>query len=92
MEVLGFDEDCVLWVRYRGSQREAVLVMHLNKKACSLPLPVPAGTWHRVLDSAQACWSGPGDTVPENIESSGTCTLSLPGESAVVLLRAKGGA
>jgi len=92
MEVLGFDEDCVLWVRYRGSPREAVLVMHFNRGACSVPLPVPAGTWHRALDSAEKCWSGPGSTVPESIESGGACTLSLSGESAVVLLSTKGGA
>jgi maltooligosyltrehalose trehalohydrolase len=92
MEVLGFDEERVLWVRYWGSPRESVLVMHLNKGACSVPLPVPAGTWDRILDSAETRWSGPGSTVPANIESGGTCTLSLPGESAVVLFRAKGGA
>ena len=92
MEVLGFDEDCVLWVCYRSSPREAVLVMHFNRGACSVPLPVPAGTWHRALDSAEKCWSGPGSTVPESIESGGACTLSLSGESAVVLLSTKGGA
>jgi maltooligosyltrehalose trehalohydrolase len=92
MEVLGFEKEGVLRVRYRGSRREAVLVMHLDKVACSVPLPVPAGTWNRVLDSAEARWSGPGSTVPANIESGGACTLSLPGESAVVLLSTKGGA
>jgi maltooligosyltrehalose trehalohydrolase len=92
IEVLGFDEEGVLWVRYRGSPREAVLVMHLNKGACSVSLPVPAGTWDRILDSAETRWSGPGSTVPANIESGGACTLSLPGESVVLLLTAKGGA
>jgi len=92
MEVRGFEEEGVLWVRYRGSPREAVLVIHLGKGACSLPLPVPAGTWHRILDSAQECWSGPGGTMPETIDSGGTCTLSLPGESAILLLSSKGGA
>jgi maltooligosyltrehalose trehalohydrolase len=92
IEVLGFDEEGVLWVRYRGSSREAVLVMHLNKGACSVPLPVPAGTWNRILDSAETRWRGPGSTVPANIESGGACTLSLPGESVILLLTVKGGA
>jgi len=92
MEVLGFEKEGVLWVRYRGSQREAVLVMHPDKGACALSLPLPAGTWHRILDSAEACWSGPGSTVPATIDSGGAGTLSLAGESAVALFREKGGA
>ncbi|MGE5844436.1 MAG: malto-oligosyltrehalose trehalohydrolase [Syntrophaceae bacterium] len=91
MEVLGFDEGCVLRVRYPGARREAALVIHLGKKDRELSLPLPAGTWHRILDSAQACWGGPGGALPATIESGGTCTLSLAGESAVLLLRAKGG-
>jgi maltooligosyltrehalose trehalohydrolase len=92
MEVRGFDGEGVLWVRYRGSGREAVLVMHFNKGVCSLLLPVPAGAWHRTLDSADVCWGGPGSIAPATIESGGGCALSLAGESAVLLLNAKGGA
>jgi maltooligosyltrehalose trehalohydrolase len=92
MEVLGFDENRVLRVRYPGSEREAVLVMHFNKEACTLSLPMQAGTWHRILDSAEKCWGGPGSIVPATVDSGGVCTLSLPGESVVVLFRAKGGA
>jgi maltooligosyltrehalose trehalohydrolase len=91
MEVLGFDENCVLLVRYRGAGREAVLVMHFNKAACTLSLPVPAGTWHRILDSAERCWSGPGSPVPATVDSAGACALSLPGESAVLFFKATGG-
>jgi maltooligosyltrehalose trehalohydrolase len=91
MEVLGFDESCVLQVRYRGTGREAVLVMHFNKGACTLSLPVPAGTWHRILDSAETCWSGPGSPVPATVDSAGACALSLPGESAVLFFKATGG-
>jgi maltooligosyltrehalose trehalohydrolase len=92
MEVLGFDENRVLRVRYPGSEREAVLFMHFNKEACTLSLPMQAGTWHRILDSAEKCWGGPGSIVPATVDSGGACTLSLPGESVVVLFRAKGGA
>ncbi len=92
MEVLGFDENRVLLVRYRGSEREAVLVMHFNKGACTLSLPLPAGTWHRILDSAERCWSGPGSPIPATVDSAGACALSLPGESAVLFFKATGGA
>jgi maltooligosyltrehalose trehalohydrolase len=75
------------WTR-EGS--EAVALFHFGEGDAPVEvpeLPVPAGRWRRVLDTAEERWAGPGSAIPEEVESTGRVSLRLAGRSAVLLAR-----
>ena len=61
----------------RSDTGEVVVVFHADGVPASAPIPLPAGGWHKELDSADDCWGGPGSTVPDRMESDGEATMQL---------------
>jgi maltooligosyltrehalose trehalohydrolase len=61
----------------RSHAGEVVIVFHADKVPGSALIPLPAGVWHRELDSADECWGGPGSAVPHRMESDGKVTMQL---------------
>ena len=62
----------------RSDTGERVVVFHADGARASVPIPLPAGGWHKELDSADECWGGPGSTVPDRLKSDGAAPIQLP--------------
>jgi maltooligosyltrehalose trehalohydrolase len=73
----------VLTVRRAGDSAAAV-VLHFGDTPTGVTLPLPAGTWAKRLDSAADRWHGPGERLPERIESPGEVPLPLAPRNVAV--------
>ncbi len=87
MEVQGYEQSGVLYVRRWWADAEAVLLLHFGQDPATVTLPLPAGRWHKHLDSAEAVWGGPGSPVPAELLSAGDIVLTLPPESCILAVR-----
>jgi len=87
MEVLSYEEQQVLCVRRWSQDQEVVIVFHFGESAVSLALPLPAGHWHKRLDSAEEQWQGRGSALPLVLPSTGEVRLTLPPTMVVLLVQ-----
>jgi maltooligosyltrehalose trehalohydrolase len=87
MEVLSYEEQQVLCVRRWSQDEEVVTVFHFGETSVSLALPVPAGHWHKQLDSAEEQWQGRGSSLPLLLPSTGEVRLTLPPTMVVLLVQ-----
>lgn len=86
-EVWWNERQQVLGCRRWAAGSEVCTIFHFNAQTASIAVPVPAGLWHAILDSAQwspECASNP---VPREFESTGELILELAPSSAIVLQR-----
>src|SRR5262249_31153667 len=84
MEVIGEEKSCTLFVHRWTDENRVVQVYQIRKDAGETRWPLPPGTWHKVLDSADSRWQGPGGSSPDQVNCDGTLSLKLPGRSFVV--------
>jgi len=89
LEVLGYEKTEVLAVRRWVQEEQAIAAFHFGEAPSSLAFPLPAGRWHKQLDSAEERWSGPGSLVPARITSEGEVDLSLSPQSFVLFISRK---
>jgi len=77
LEAKGFDECKLLFLRRWSEANEVVIVFNFNQDCTSVTLTVPAGRWHKRLDSAEEQWQGKGSNIPERLNSKGEVSLNL---------------
>lgn len=82
LEAEGFEGDRVVMMRRRRQGQEVFVVFNFNITDVSFAAPAVAGRWKKILDSADAAWSGPGSSLPEEIMAGER--LTLPKLSATV--------
>jgi maltooligosyltrehalose trehalohydrolase len=87
MEVLGYESSRVLYVRRWWTHAEAVVILHFGQTPTSITLPLPEGSWHKRLDSAEAIWDGAGSVVPAVVLSTGEVVFTLPPETCILVVR-----
>ena len=81
-------ENCdALFVRRPHHHGEVVTAFHFGAEPARTPLPLPHGTWSKLIDSAEGRWSGPGSQAPAMIDSKGEMSLALTPKSFVVYAR-----
>jgi maltooligosyltrehalose trehalohydrolase len=73
-----------------GERGQLSLLAHFGERAEEVTLPLPAGQWLRLLDSADERFGGPGSLVPAEIAAHGQALLTLPPWSVAVLRREAG--
>ncbi|GIX47331.1 MAG: malto-oligosyltrehalose trehalohydrolase [Candidatus Tectimicrobiota bacterium] len=83
-EVVRHERARALSVRRWHDGDEVLLLLCFGSAPASLTVPLPAGQWHKRLDSATARWQGPGSPLPEVLHSDGEVTLT-PAPQSVVL-------
>jgi maltooligosyltrehalose trehalohydrolase len=88
MDVFGNEKRGLLSVRRWSGESEVLSVFHFGEAQWHFCLPVPAGSWQRLIDSADARWGGAGVSVPETLESDGELALSVRPKSFIVLSKA----
>ncbi|HYI16647.1 MAG TPA: DUF3459 domain-containing protein, partial [Thermomicrobiales bacterium] len=86
-EVIAYEVERVLYVRSWHAGHEVVLALNFAESEAEVALPVPAGDWTRVLDTADSRWGGDGGEMPERVTSDGRVTVAIAGRAAVVLER-----
>jgi hypothetical protein len=69
----------------RWSEDDAVLmVFHFGTAQASVTLPVPAGRWHKRLDSADQAWHSPGSALPPLLIGDEDVNLPLSPQAVVL--------
>ncbi len=87
MNVIPLEKKNTLAVYRCGKPADAFAVFHFGEKTQQVELPLPAGRWTRILDSAEERWHGPGSAVPAAIQSRGNAVLALAPRALVLFSR-----
>ncbi|BAF59767.1 1,4-alpha-glucan branching enzyme [Pelotomaculum thermopropionicum SI] len=66
-----------LLVRRWSSSSEVCIILSFNGKTIKTALPLPAGNWRKLLDSAEERWLGSGSKVPAALASQGEVGVTL---------------
>ena len=74
------------WTQREHRTSEVAMVFYFGEESTPVELPLPAGSWLPLLDSAEARWKGVGGTPPSGFKSSGSVQLVLKSWSALVWL------
>jgi maltooligosyltrehalose trehalohydrolase len=77
MDVRGIEEHRLLFLRRWSGDNEAIALFNLDDGQTSVTLPVPAGRWHKRLDSAEERWHGRGSVMPQRLSLKGEVTVTL---------------
>jgi maltooligosyltrehalose trehalohydrolase len=85
IEVLDDPAQETLCVRYRHEPNEVVLWFYFGSQPTQILVPLPAGAWRTLLDSAAPQWQGPGRELLETLNSTGHITLTLAPTSVLLL-------
>lgn len=90
LEVIYEEPDRLLLLRRWTETDEACLLLFFGADVSTLVVPLPAGRWEKVLDTADGRWQGDGSAVPAALDSPGRVDLTLGPRSAVVFIRERG--
>jgi maltooligosyltrehalose trehalohydrolase len=81
MEVYDTGADNCLFMRRWNNEDQVFVVFHFGEKDTAIEIPSGGGTWRKVLDSADALWSGPGSLLPGSIDGGRRTALRMKGRS-----------
>ncbi len=70
-------KDRLLLIHRFSEGNEVVLVFNFSQNQSSVTIPIPAGRWHKKLDSAEERWWGEGSIMPEQLDTKGEVTITL---------------
>ncbi|KJS72449.1 MAG: malto-oligosyltrehalose trehalohydrolase [Desulfotomaculum sp. BICA1-6] len=86
MEVLDREPERLLFLRRWSGADQVCLVLSFNQASTTTTLPVPAGRWQKLLDTAEEQWLGLGSSAPGEFESPGALEITV-GPKACLLFR-----
>ena len=84
--VHAFEEQKALLVLRGSHESPALIAFNLGDHETSLTCQIPAGSWARLVDSAEQRWRGPGSATPETF-SEGQVELTLRPKSFALFTR-----
>jgi maltooligosyltrehalose trehalohydrolase len=82
-----FEEQQVLLLRRWADGSQLCMAFNLGDNEACLNLPVPNGTWKKLLDSSDQRWAGSGSTVRDVLTSHGQVELRLASKSFCLFSR-----
>jgi hypothetical protein len=68
--------------RFRGEI--VCLIFNFSDRPARVRLRLIEGSWHKLIDSAEHRWMGPGSTVPDSLQISGPAQLEASAQSVVL--------
>jgi maltooligosyltrehalose trehalohydrolase len=89
LDVIGYDRENVLFLRRRRGEDEIVSLFNLGDSTTSLIVSLSPGNWHKLIDSAEERWTGPGTQIPQILASGGNITTTLPPQTFVLFILRK---
>jgi maltooligosyltrehalose trehalohydrolase len=87
LNVVADDDHQILFARRWAGSDEAFLIFGCNSRQITMPVPLPAGRWKKILDSADQRWLGPGSSLSDEIESNGRIEATVAPHSVVLFVR-----
>ena len=87
LDVVADPDHRVLFVRRRIRFDEVFLIFGFSEQQKTMPSPLPAGRWKKILDAAEQRWLGPGSLVPEVIESNGRFEMPVMPHAVLLFVR-----
>ncbi|MDA0988993.1 MAG: DUF3459 domain-containing protein [Chloroflexi bacterium] len=87
LEVVPDMEQQVLVLRRWSNEGQIVAAFNFSGTANSAVLPVPHGPWHKLMDSSEEQWLGPGSTAPSEIASMEDVRVDLSPWAAILYVR-----
>ncbi|MBI4512527.1 MAG: malto-oligosyltrehalose trehalohydrolase [Gemmatimonadetes bacterium] len=82
-------EDGLLCARRWAEGSEVFAAFHFGADHATVRLTLPAGTWHKRLDSAEERWLGTGSALPVSLESEGELEVRFSRQSVALFERAR---
>jgi len=89
LDVIGYDRESMLFLKRQRDQDEIASLFHFGDSTTSLTVPLSPGNWHKLIDSAEKRWNGPGAQIPPILASGGNITITLPPQTFVLFIRRK---
>ncbi len=89
MEVTALYGDRVIFVRRWSGEDEVWAAFSFSGNRSPVSLPVPAGRWRKLLDSAEDVWLGGGSETPEALVSRGEVRISISPKACLLFGRVK---
>lgn len=77
MEVSSLAPARAMAVRCWSARREIVTIFHFGTQRVTVLADLARGSWDKILDSAEARWSGPGSDLPLRLDSRGRSDFAL---------------
>jgi len=87
MEVFGFEEERVLFVRRWSGDSEVFAVFNFGDAEATVVVSVPEGGWRKLLDSADERWQGKGSPLPPVLRSEGEAALRLSPKALALFVK-----
>jgi len=84
MHVIDMPHGQSVCIHYWAEDEAVFVVLCFAAAPVSVEWPLPSGLWRKRLDSAEERWNGSGSSIPAEINSSGSMSLTLPGTSCLV--------
>jgi maltooligosyltrehalose trehalohydrolase len=83
-EVRDYKTSGLLFIRRWIEGNRAITVFNFNDAPSSTVLPITAGRWHKLHDSSEERWLGPGSRLPRELDSAGEVSVTLAPRSLAV--------
>jgi len=77
IDIRGFEDYKLLFLHRWKEDSEVMAVFNFSDNQVSSTLPLPAGHWHKSLDSDDERWRGKGSNIPELLYSKGDIALTF---------------
>jgi maltooligosyltrehalose trehalohydrolase len=84
-EALALEATDGVLLTVHAPERPVHVILHLGDEDATLTLPLPAGRYEVVVDSADGAWLGPGSAAPKSFPSKGEVRMHLRPRHAVVI-------
>lgn len=77
----------VIFMKRWSGDSEVFIILSFSDHHTAIDLPVPAGKWRKILDSAEAQWQGEGSRAPGTLDSPGLTQIALNPLSCLMFAR-----
>ena len=84
LEAVGYESPKALFLRRWCPQGQVAAVFNFGREPAWVAVPLPPGQWHRLMDSAEEKWRGPGSRSPSELTSKGEINFDLPLQSFIL--------
>ncbi len=81
------EEDRLILVSISSPGTHFLILLHFGEAENIVRVRTSAGSWKKVLDSAEISWAGPGSLTSSTIVSNGHSEMRLQPASVVVLAK-----
>ena len=76
-QVTGLADKRLLYLHRWSGGGQTIMAFNISGDPISSTLPIPAGKWHKKLDSAEELWAGGGSTMPQQLSTKEKITVTL---------------